>query len=65
MWHGGRDLPPCRLAAGSWRRATPPCHQKCYPAAVPHDVRDLTSWGTTAETCHRGVWRQMYVSRNF
>jgi hypothetical protein len=22
MWHGVTDLHPCRLAAGSWRRAT-------------------------------------------
>jgi hypothetical protein len=48
MWHGGRDLPPWRLAAGPWHRAAPPYRQKCYPAAVPHSVRDLTPWGTAA-----------------
>jgi hypothetical protein len=47
VWHGGRDLLPCRSAAGSWRRAAPPCRQKCYPTAVPHGDMDLTPWGTT------------------
>jgi hypothetical protein len=45
MWHGGRDLPPWRWAAGSWRRAALPCRQKCYPAAVPHGGRNLPPWG--------------------
>jgi hypothetical protein len=27
VWHGGTDLPPCRSAAGSWRRAAPPCRR--------------------------------------
>jgi hypothetical protein len=32
VWHGGRNLPPYRSAAGSWRR--PPC-----PAAMGYGAR--------------------------
>jgi hypothetical protein len=65
VWHDGRDLPPCRSAAGSWRRPAPPCRQNQAPAAVPDGVRDLTPWGTTPGACCRGVRRQMYISRKF
>jgi hypothetical protein len=41
VWHGGKDLPPCRSAAGSWHRATPPCRHNQAPTAVPHGVRSL------------------------
>jgi hypothetical protein len=52
---GGRVLAPCCVAY----------REKCYPAAVPHGGRDLTPWGAAVGTCHRGVWRQMYISRKF
>jgi hypothetical protein len=35
MWHSGRDLPPCRSAAGTWRR----------PARHGSDGRNLPPWG--------------------
>jgi hypothetical protein len=50
MWHDGRDLSPWRLAAGSWRRAAPPCRQKCYHTVIPHGGRDLMPWGTAVGT---------------
>jgi hypothetical protein len=72
MWHGGRDLPPWRWAAGSWRHAARSwrhaawsCRRKFYPATMPCGGRDLTLWGMTVGTCRRGVWRHMYISRNF
>jgi hypothetical protein len=34
-WHGDRGLSPWRTAAGSWRRAARPCHQRCSPAGYP------------------------------
>jgi hypothetical protein len=37
--HGGRDLPPCRSAAGSLRHVVPPFRQKQAPAAVGYDAR--------------------------
>jgi hypothetical protein len=48
MWHSGRDEPPWRTAAGSWRRASWPCGQRCSPAAVGYDGSDSTSWGMAA-----------------
>jgi hypothetical protein len=36
--------------------------QRCSPAAVPHDGRELTLWGMAAGTCRRGV---MYISQIF
>jgi hypothetical protein len=41
MWHGGRVPAPCR--------------QKCYPAVVSHDGRDLTPWGTAVGTYRCGL----------
>jgi hypothetical protein len=37
-----KGLPLRRSAAGSWRRAAPPCRQNQAPAAVPHGGRVLT-----------------------
>jgi hypothetical protein len=68
-----------RLLSRTDSRAARPCRRKCYPVAVPRGGRDLTpwgtavgtyrrdltSWGTAVGTCRRGVWRQMYISRNF
>jgi hypothetical protein len=44
VWHGATNLPPCRSAAGSWRRTAPPWRKNQTPAAVPHGGRDLTPW---------------------
>jgi hypothetical protein len=58
MWHGGRDLPPWRWAAGSWRHvarswrhAAWSCRRKFYALrrqglnVVGHDGRNLPPWG--------------------
>jgi hypothetical protein len=41
VWHDGRDLPPCRSTAGSWRRAA------LLPEVLSCRRGDLTLWGTT------------------